>query len=120
MLDNDDAGRKAEQVIADFVNANHETKIEHILYADQYKRPMKHDFLIEDYFPAKCYKGKKPEIKDMDIKGYPRYHQIKENKSIETQIKQYLEDHYTDKEFNSKIYAKFVPLLDQIIAKLGL
>ncbi len=120
LLDNDEAGRKAEQVITGFVNANHVTTIEHVLYADQYKRPMKHDFLIEDYFPAKCYKGKTEEIKDIDVKGYPKYYQIKVIKSFETPIKQYLEDHYTDKEFNSKVYANFVPLLDQIILKLGL
>ena len=60
------------------------------------------------------------KIKDITIKGYPRYYQIKEIKTFENPIKQYLEDHYTDKEFNSKVYAPFVPLLDQIILKLGL
>jgi len=120
LLDNDEAGRNAEKVLVEFVNSDHLTKIEHILYADQYKRPMKHDFLIEDYFPAKCYKGKDQKIKDITIKGYPRYYQIKEIKTFENPIKQYLEDHYTDKEFNSKVYAPFVPLLDQIILKLGL
>lgn len=120
LLDNDDAGRKAEKVLTDFVANKHYTNIEHIMYADQYRREMKHDFLVEDYFPAKCYKGKKPEIKDIAIKGYPRYYQIKEIKAFENPIKEYLEEHYSDKEFDSKVYAPFAPLLDQLLLKLGL
>lgn len=122
IFDNDKAGKDAQGKLNKFLD-NHrhlKGKIDSRVYANTYTRPVNHDFLVEDYFPVTCYKGKDENIPDFNISGFPKYNEIKQMNAAEAHIKKYIFDHYQDADFDSRVYAGFIPLLDEIIKVLGL
>lgn len=122
LFDNDQAGKDAQKKLDAFLESHKalKTKISSRRYANIYTRAINHDFLVEDYFPATCYKGKDESIPDFNISGFPKYNEIKKMGAAETAIKNYIADHYRDAEFDSKAYSGFMPLLDEIINVLEL
>lgn len=122
LFDNDQAGKDAQKKLNEFLDSNKKlkTKIDSRLYANIYTRPINHDFLVEDYFPATCYKGKDENIPDFNITGFPKYNEIKKMGSAEAAIKKYIADHYMEAEFDSKAYEGFLPLIEEIIKVLEL
>ena len=75
------------------------------------------DFYVEDYFNPHCYVGK-PNIKAIAINGQPPYNEMKKMAQQSGAIKHYLQDNY--KSVDAADYAGFLPLLNELIAKLGL
>lgn len=122
LFDNDKAGKDAQEKLNGFLD-NHKAlkgKIDSRLYANIYNRSINHDFLVEDYFPESCYKGKDENIPDFNITGFPKYNEIKKMSAAETAIKKYIADHFRDDAFDSKAYDGFMPLLEEIINVLQL
>ena len=122
LFDNDKAGKEAQKKLDDFLNSHKElkTKISSRVYANIYTRPINHDFLVEDYFPATCYQGKDENIPNFTISGFPKYNEIKKMSAAETAIKNYIAVHYKDADFDARVYAGFKPLLEEIIKVLEL
>ena len=122
LFDNDQAGKDAQKKLDAFLESNKalKTKIDSRRYANIYTKVINHDFLVEDYFPASCYKGKDESIPDFNIKGFPKYNEIKKMGIVESAIKKYIADHYKDAEFDSKTYEGFLPLLEEMIKVLDL
>ena len=120
IFDNDDAGKDGMKKLEAFLEShkNLKTKISGILYASTYERAINHNFLVEDYFPATCYKGKHENIPDFNIAGFPKFNEIKQMKAAEKAIKDYIAEHY--KVFAPNAYDAFLPLLDKILDELDL
>lgn len=122
LFDNDHAGKDAQKKLNDFLDSHKELrgKIESRLYANVYNRTINHDFLVEDFFPDSCYKGKDENIPDFNITGFPKYNEIKKMSAAEAAIKNYIATHFRDAAFDSKVYEGFWPLLEEIIKVLDL
>lgn len=120
IFDNDQAGKDAKSELDQFLNSHKKLKpkISSILYANMYDGKMRHDFLVEDYFPHTCYKGKDDNIPEFNINGFPKFNEIKKMKAAEIAIKDYIWNHYKD--FDANAYNGFLPLLDKIISELAL
>ena len=121
LFDNDESGRTGYDELNRLIRKNRPLagKVTGILYSDDYTREIGHDFIIEDFFPANCYQGKE-EVPNYNFAGYPPYYEIKKMSNAAAQIKGYIERHYTDEDFDSNVYAKFLPLLNKLIQELGL
>lgn len=121
LFDNDEAGRKGYEELKKQIRKNHvmSGKVSGILYADDYTRAMTHDFLIEDFFPSSCYQGK-GTVPNYSFTGYPPFYEMKKMNNSAAQIKGYIERHYKDSDFDDRVYAKFLPLLNKLITELGL
>lgn len=122
LFDNDQAGKDAQNKLNDFLDSHKELrgKIDSRLYANIYNRTINHDFLVEDYFPESCYKGKDENIPDFNITGFPKYNEIKRMSAAETAIKNYIFNHFHEATFDIKVYEGFWPLLEEIIKVLDL
>lgn len=122
LFDNDQAGKDAQKKLNEFLNRHKslKSKISSILYANTYARPINHDFLVEDYFPVSCYQGKDDNIPNFNLNGFPKYNEIKKMGAAETAIKNYIANHYSEEEFDSKAYGGFLPLIEEIIKRLEL
>lgn len=122
LFDNDQAGKDAQRKLNAFLDKHRalKGKIDSRVYANTYEKAVNHDFLVEDFFPSTCYKGKDENIPDFNITGFPKYNEIKQMSAAEPFIKRYILDHYKDADFDSKTYSGFLPLLDEIIQVLGL
>lgn len=122
IFDNDKAGKGAQGKLNTFIDSHKalKGKISSLVYQSVYTRTVNHDFLVEDYFPVTCYKGKDDSIPDFNIAGFPKYNEIKKMSAAEAAIKRYISEHFEDADFNSGVYSGFIPLLDEIIKLLEL
>ena len=72
---------------------------------------------MEDYFSLACYVNE-PNIKQFNIQGQPPYYEMKKMAQQSSAIKTHLEGSYT--RIEPAHYVGFLPLLHEIINKLGL
>lgn len=93
-------------------------KVEIFKYSKEYPdtEPDK-DFYVEDYFSTESYIGM-PNIIQFDIKGQPAYSEMKMMSQQSSTIKTYLGNNYS--KIKEEHYKGFLPLLKEIIQKLGL
>ena len=75
------------------------------------------DFYVEDYFNPHCYVGK-PNISVIAINGQPPYYEMKKMAQQSSTIKTFLQNNY--KVIDDTDYMGFLPLLNELIVKLGL
>lgn len=119
LFDKDSAGdsgfKETEKFVRDKALVG---KVDVFKYASNYPdvKPTD-DFYVEDYFSPHCYVGK-PNIKAIAINGQPPYFEMKKMAQQSGAIKHYLQDNY--KLVDAADYAGFLPLLNELIAKLGL
>ena len=75
------------------------------------------DFYVEDYFNPHCYVGK-PNISVIAINGQQPYYEMKKMAQQSSTIKTFLQNNY--KVIDDTDYMGFLPLLNELIVKLGL
>ncbi len=120
LFDHDHAGQINSQKI------QAKPKVQYIFYQPFYNAPYTSTYYIEDFFPEGIY-GKQLNITNIPQPLSPNmhYHQIKEilsaiqdQKKIADTIKKNIEQN--SKRFDINNYANFLPLLMEILNKLGL
>jgi len=118
LFDKDSAGDSGYNVTRQFIRKNgYAAKIEVLKYAQSYPDPdPDNDFFVEDYFPAVSYVGQ-PNIGSFNIQGQPTYYEMKKLAHQSDAIKKHLEVSY--KKIDAAYYTDFLPLLHQIISKMG-
>lgn len=119
LFDKDSAGEHGYSETLKFIrDKNYVGKIETFKYAEQYPDPTPDsDFFIEDYFLPSSYVGK-PNIVGMNLNGQPPYFAMKMMAQQCGAVKSYLGNSY--KTVDATDYINFLPLLNEIIKKLGL
>lgn len=123
LFDKDSAGKGGYDDTVAFVNKKkYNAKVEVFKYASDYPdtKPDK-DFYVEDYFTPDCYLNKqinKNNILPFNLNGQPPYYEMKKMAQQSSTIKTFLENNY--KTIDAAYYVRFLPLLREIIIKLGL
>ena len=118
IFDKDDAGRKGFNEAQKYVRDNgYHAKVEIFKYAPSYPDSSNDVFYVEDYFPSSCYVAD-PNIITFNIHGQPSYHDMKKMEKQCVTIKSYLANNYM--KVAAADYDRFLPLLNEIINKLGL
>lgn len=118
LFDKDGAGESGYTETLTFRSKGYEDKIEVFKYARQYPDPEPNeDFFVEDYFSPTSYVGK-PNIVGFNLNGQPPYHAMKKMAHQSSTIKKYLGNNY--QQIDKADYVGFLPLLHEIINKLGL
>lgn len=118
LFDKDGAGESGYTETLTFRSKGYEDKIEVFKYARQYPDPEPNeDFFVEDYFSPTSYVGK-PNIVGFNLNGQPPYHAMKKMAHQSSTIKKYLGNNY--QQIDKADYVGFLPLLREIINKLGL
>ena len=119
IFDKDGAGQGGYANTVKFINEKGlGAKVEVFKYARQYPdQEPNEDFYVEDYFPPACYVNA-PNIKQFNIQGQPPYYEMKKMAQQSSAIKTHLEGSYT--RIEPAHYVGFLPLLHEIINKLGL
>ena len=118
LFDKDGAGESGYTETLTFRSKNYESKIEVFKYARQYPdTEPDEDFFVEDYFSPTSYVGK-PNIVGFNLNGQPPYHAMKKMAHQSSTIKKYLWNNY--QQIDKVDYVGFLPLLREIINKLGL
>ena len=119
LFDKDNAGKAGFSETEKFIrDKGLGAKVEVFKYADTYPdgKPNE-DFFVEDYFAPGCYVGK-PNIIGFALNGQPPYHEMKKMAQQSNTIKTFLENNY--KTISDADYTGFLPLLNELISKLGL
>ena len=118
LFDKDGAGESGYTETLTFRSRGYEDKIEVFKYAQQYPDPEPNeDFFVEDYFSPTSYVGK-PNIVGFNLNGQPPYHAMKKMAHQSSTIKKFLGNNY--QQIDKADYVGFLPLLREIINKLGL
>lgn len=119
VFDKDSAGQGGYTNTVKFINDKELTaKVEVLKYARQYPdQEPNEDFYVEDFFPPACYVNS-PNIKQFNIYGQPPYYEMKKMAQQSSAIKTHLENAYRG--IDSVHYLGFLPLLHELINKLGL
>ena len=118
LFDKDGAGESGYTETLTFRSKGYEDKIEVFKYARQYPDPEPNeDFFVEDYFSPTSYVGKH-NIVGFNLNGQPPYHAMKKMAHQSSTIKKYLGNNY--QQIDKADYVGFLPLLREIINKLGL
>ena len=119
VFDKDSAGQSGFANTVKFVNDKGLTaKVEVFKYARQYPdQEPDEDFYVEDYFPPASYVNA-PNIKQFNIQGQPPYYEMKKMAQQSSAIKTHLEGAY--RSIVPAHYTGFLPLLHELINKLGL
>lgn len=119
LFDKDGAGDGGFKATDKFVrDKGYGAKIEVLKYAKSYPDANPNDdFYVEDYFKPNCYVGK-PNITGFTLHGQPPYYEMKKMAQQSGTIKTYLENNY--KAIDEAYYIDFLPLLNELITRLGL
>ena len=119
LFDKDSAGESGFKEAEKFVrDKGLGAKVDVFKYASSYPDANPNDdFYVEDYFNPHCYVGK-PNISTIAIHGQPPYYEMKKMAQQSSTIKTFLQNNY--KGIDEADYTGFLPLLDELIAKLGL
>lgn len=123
LFDKDGAGNGGYNETVAFVNKKgYDAKVKVFKYARGYPDTENDkDFYVEDYFNPDCYLNKqinKNNIVPFNLNGQPPYYEMKKMAQQSSTIKTFLENNY--KNIDAAHYIGFLPLLREIITKLGL
>jgi ABC-type Mn2+/Zn2+ transport system ATPase subunit len=118
LFDKDGAGESGYTETLTFRSKGYESKIEVFKYARQYPDPEPDkDYFVEDYFSPASYVGT-PNIVGFNLNGQPPYYEMKKMAQQSSAIKKFLGKNY--QQIDKADYVGFLPLLHEIINKLGL
>ena len=123
LFDKDGAGKGGFTETEKFVrDKGLGAKVEVLKYAKTYPdTATDDDFYVEDYFKPACYLNKavnKNNITEFNLHGQPPYYEMKKMAQQSSTIKTFLENSY--KTIEAPDYVDFLPLLRELITRLGL
>lgn len=118
LFDKDGAGEGGFKATNDFIRGKaYSGKVEVLKYAQQFPdAEPNEDFFVEDYFLPHSYVGK-PNIDGFNLNGQPSFHIMKKMAHQSSTIKTFLGKNY--QQVDKADYVGFLPLLHEIISKLG-